>query len=410
MSVQSSIRSHAGFRFIDLMVVVLVIGLALGLLLPLIMSARKADRRTQCMNNLRQLGLGLVNFSSSKNRFPNAGTFRDDPSLHGGDPAQSLIGRSIENPAASGGIADGWLRNWVVDIMPFLDSQDPVNGWDRNEPYFSSKDAFGSGYSNHLQISSLSFNVLRCPDDATTVPNQGNLSYVVNGGFSRWHAIPLSWNGGKRDGQSKNGDVLRWAAPGTGWEESQAVSRKLGVMFLGTHSGGQPWDIGTGLSDISDGASATLLLAENTLAGYSTGGWYSGGIVTNWACPLPNFCMFIASDDVCRSPRSTTDCLAGSLQPITAGKDGKGWAWANRPGTHENIGYGQNLSVEGSFPFANSGHDGGGHFVFCDGAARFLSDSNDGTVYAKLISPAGGQLPPPLRQGPLARDGWAESP
>jgi len=181
-------------------------------------------------------------------------------------------------------------------------------------------------------------------------------------------------------------------------------------MFLGTDTGDQPWDIATSPKDLQDGASMTLLLGENTLAGFSRGTRYSGGVETNWACPLPNFCMFIASDDVCRTQGSATDCLAGSLQPTARSKDGPGWAWANRPGTFENIGYGQNLSVKGSFPFANSGHPGGGNFVFCDGATRYLSNSIDGTVYARLISPAGGQLPAPLRQGPLAADALDANP
>ncbi|SIO62875.1 prepilin-type processing-associated H-X9-DG domain-containing protein [Singulisphaera sp. GP187] len=400
------IRSHPhrGFKLIDLMVVVLVIGVFFGLLIPAIEAAREAGRRVHCSNNLRQLALSLINFTASKNQYPNAGTFFDDPAIHGGDPARSIIARSIENPAAFKGDTDGWRRSWVIDIIPYLDSNDVSNGWDRSESYLSTTN-FGN-----LKICSGDFGVLRCPDDTTTTTGQGNLSYVVNGGFSRWHAIPLSWNGGKADGQSKNGGALQWIPPGGTWQETQAVSRKLGVMFLGTSTGDQPWDIVTGPNDIPDGSSETLLLAENTLAGYSPGTPYSGGIPTNWACPLPNFCMFIASDDVCRSARSTTDCLAGSLKPDTSGKDGTGWAWANRPGTYENIGYGQNLRIEGSFPFASSGHPGGGNFVFCDGATRFLSDSIDGTVYAKMISPAGSQLPTPLLQGPLARDSWEQAP
>lgn len=395
---------HRGIKVIDLMVIVLIIGLGFALLLPPIMAAREAGRRTQCTNNLRLLGLGLLNFSSSKNRFPNAGTFFDDPLVHGGTPANSVIARAIENPASFHGKADGWCHNWVIDIIPYLDSQDISNGWNHDDSYLGTQ-RFGN-----LRISSTSLGILKCPEDATTKSGQGDLSYVVNGGYSRWHAIPLSWNGGKRDGQSKNGQQLRWTPPGSTWQETQAINRKLGVMFLGTHTGDQPWDIATRPNDISDGSSMTLLLAENTLAGYSPGTRYSGGIPTNWACPLPNFCMFIASDDVCQSARSTTDCLAGSLEPGPSGMDGKGWAWANRPGTYENIGYGQNLSVEGSFPFANSGHSNGGNFVFCDGATRFLSNSIDGTVYAKLISPAGGQLPPPLLQGPLALDRWEQAP
>ncbi len=43
-------------------------------------------------------------------------------------------------------------------------------------------------------------------------------------------------------------------------------------------------------------------------------------------------------------------------------------------------------------------HRGGSYFTFCDGAVRFLSESIDGTVYAKLITPAGGRLPRAMTQ------------
>jgi prepilin-type processing-associated H-X9-DG protein len=49
-------------------------------------------------------------------------------------------------------------------------------------------------------------------------------------------------------------------------------------------------------------------------------------------------------------------------------------------------------------------HDGGCNFGFCDGAVRFISQTIDGTVYAKLITPAGESLPEGLRQTPMGSD------
>lgn len=249
--------------------------------------------------------------------------------------------------------------------------------------------------SNFL-INTTSLAILRCPDDPTTQPSQGNLSYAVNGGFARWYPIPVGWIGGAKDGQSRNGGILHW---GDDEKSRLAIGSKLGVMFLGSHTGDQPWDIKTTPSGISDGASTTLLLGENTLTGYSPGTPYSGGLPTNWACPLPNFAMFLASDDVCRSTQSESDCLAGQLQPKPNGETGAGWSWANRAGSFERINYGANLKVEGSSPFVNSGHPGGSNFVFCDGSVRFIPSTIDGAVYARLITPAGSALPAPIRQG-----------
>ena len=86
------------------------------------------------------------------------------------------------------------------------------------------------------------------------------------------------------------------------------------------------------------------------------------------------------------------------------GVDGPGWGLANRVGTFANINFGQNLTIEGSFPFSNSGHAGGCNMAFCDGAVRFIPATIDGTVYAKLITPAGSKLPTYARQFPVSQD------
>jgi prepilin-type processing-associated H-X9-DG protein len=79
----------------------------------------------------------------------------------------------------------------------------------------------------------------------------------------------------------------------------------------------------------------------------------------------------------------------------------------NQKGTFENINFGQWLTVEGSFPFASSGHPGGANFVFCDGAVRFLSSSINGKTYAEIVTPAGRYLPLEIRQGALDVDAFA---
>ncbi|MBM3965585.1 MAG: DUF1559 domain-containing protein [Planctomycetes bacterium] len=73
-STLSSIKkapSRRGFTLVELLVVIAIIGILVGLLLPAVQAAREAARRAQCMNNLRQIGLGLSNYESSFKRFPN---------------------------------------------------------------------------------------------------------------------------------------------------------------------------------------------------------------------------------------------------------------------------------------------------------------------------------------------------
>ena len=392
-------KSSRGFTLIELLVVLSILGIVMATALPRIMAARSAQRRSQCANSQHLIGLAILQFVDTNNVFPNAATYGEVP----GVKTAAAVNRSIINytflnnsanfgtfiPAnpAKGLLTDiGPLHSWVVDLLPYLDAQSLYNDYNRSRVYWDNgRTGDDPSRPTNLTIASTSLPILSCPEDTTLLKDGGNLSYVVNGGFSRWHGIPYGWIGSKAGGAT--GNTLDWAPLG--------VPKKTGVFFLGTMGGQTAWDNRPNIRSIVDGSSTTVMLSENCLAGASPGNAYSGNIVTNWASAHPNFVMFMASDNVCNSGlcTKTTD-----LTPTRGTTDGAGWARANQPATFESINYGSVLTDEGSFPYPFSNHAGGVIVTMCDGSAKFIKTDIAGPVWSKLITPAGQTLPSQFNQ------------
>lgn len=112
------IRNH-GFTLVELLVVIAIIGILIGMLLPAVQQVREAARRTQCMNNMRQIGLAAMNFESSYQKFPTAGGCSDG--YH--DPNQEF--RPLY------GFENG---GWMYQVLPFIEQNNVYdlrgdNGW-----------------------------------------------------------------------------------------------------------------------------------------------------------------------------------------------------------------------------------------------------------------------------------------
>src|SRR4051794_26369843 len=114
-----------GFKLVDMIVVIFVIGLLMGLLVPALNnSGHDHGRRAQCRNNLKNIVLALVQYYTVHNAFPQAGTIDDDPDTHQGDPSRSNVFKAVVDPAAFASDPGPLRSNWVVAILPYLDQQE----------------------------------------------------------------------------------------------------------------------------------------------------------------------------------------------------------------------------------------------------------------------------------------------
>ena len=108
-----------GFTLVELLVVIAIIGILVALLLPAIQAAREAARRTQCKNNLKNIGLAVLNFESTLKQFPTGGV---SPDVRIEWYLKDTL--SITNPDLRKGPANGPLEQglgWLYQILPYLE-------------------------------------------------------------------------------------------------------------------------------------------------------------------------------------------------------------------------------------------------------------------------------------------------
>lgn len=110
-----------GFTLIELLVVIAIIAVLIALLLPAVQQAREAARRSQCKNNLKQLGLGLHNYHETHACFPPGGT----------ELRRNALGVATGITATSSNV--GSMVGWSVQCLPFLDQTNLYNSLDLNK-------------------------------------------------------------------------------------------------------------------------------------------------------------------------------------------------------------------------------------------------------------------------------------
>ena len=224
-----------GFTLVELLVVIAIISILIALLLPAVQSAREAARRTQCGNNLMEIGVALGNYESTHRVYP----------------------PGVVNPA--GPVVtwpDGYHHNWITQILPFLQQ---TNAFHRINFDYGVYDVENS------TIRSVSIGALMCPSDPGP-PRSG--SSVVH-----WGGMYGVLNSGQV------GTITHSSFAACHHDvEAPIDANNHGVFYLNSH---------TRIDDLTDGASTTIFVGEMTNK-TATLGWMSGTRATlrNTGAPI----------------------------------------------------------------------------------------------------------------------------
>jgi prepilin-type N-terminal cleavage/methylation domain-containing protein len=144
-------RQDGGFSLVELLIVIALIGILVALLLPAVQAARAAARRAHCLNNIHQLGVGLLNYENTKKKFP-AGLEIDPAMLPNNGLCRTYADVIfLDKP--------GWW-SWIVRTLPELEETALYNSFDLKTNAWG----LSSEISNHPAYSQI-VHVLLCPDD-----------------------------------------------------------------------------------------------------------------------------------------------------------------------------------------------------------------------------------------------------
>ena len=317
-------RSKA-FTLVELLVVIAIIGILIGMLLPAVQKVREAARRSACQNQLKQWGLGALNYESARGVYP---------------PADSLTANNFDPPRPT-----QWRgSNLFIAMLPFIEQQAVLDNNENRDGDVIGYDFNFEGWA-YEQISpqyaaKTVIPLMRCPSNDN--PEWCREYFGVQGSTQ----IPTVAEH-RVDGRNPN---------------------NRGAYYI---DGIYSLHRGRGIAEVTDGTSNTIAVGESFVPQYyapkelnSNGDWAGvGGYAPwYWGGASNGNTLQEAQDYVSNPSRGVLTAFSPINDPNFIPPDGTAGT-ANQNRYHE-------------IPFSSQ-HGGGANFVYGDGHVTFLSDDID---------------------------------
>jgi prepilin-type N-terminal cleavage/methylation domain-containing protein/prepilin-type processing-associated H-X9-DG protein len=339
---QRSRRRARGFTLIELLVVIAIIAVLIGLLLPAIQKVREAATRTECSNNMKQMGLALHNFETAYSWFPPAAVVPLRSKSSGGYyyyTSSGVPGITVNTTTNSA------RSSWVCFILPYIEQGALAQKYNLNLPYYAPA---------NQQVTTTQLKLMYCPGGSGT-PRTDSYIQVGSPPTYPYAGVPFACG----DYGAVAGDYFN----DMGYAFLYDVGNYLGNGLYGwgpptQNSSGLAVNKVTPITSITDGTSNTVLIGECTgrskgwVLDTPTGGSWGG----RWSDPMS-----------CISPNgSTFDGTYPYGGPCT-----------------------MNCTNTDNF---YSFHTGGCNFLFADGSVHFIGQSITWGPLAALLTRNMGEV------------------